>query len=138
MTIEHAVGSFSVMSTNSDLNRRGSDLQRCYSGYLIFRQLPAEVARQVADLVKEYPAFDVAERAIDIEYVGRDTSRVILRTLVRLARLIENADGEVRCHVEGDVGELWFEFYRIRDGRLFRQHAEVVRQPEHEVTEVSL
>jgi hypothetical protein len=125
-------------SKNLDLNRPGSDLQRSYSGHLIFGQLPAEVARQVADLVKEYPAFDVAPTAIEVEYIGRDTSGVILRTLVRLARLIENADGGVRCQIEGDGDELWFEFYRIREGRLFRQHAEVVRQPEHEVTEVSL
>jgi hypothetical protein len=85
-----------MMSSDNDLKRLGADLQRSYSGYLIFRPLPAEVARQVADLVKEYPAFDVAERAIEIEYIGRDTSRFIVRTLVRLAQLIQNAEGEVR------------------------------------------
>lgn len=127
-----------MTSANSDFKRPRSDVQRWYSGYLIVRPLPEEVVRQIIDLVKEYPAFDVTPTAIEIEYTGRDSSRFILRTLVRLARLIENADGEIRCQIDGDADELWFEFYRIREGRLFRQYAEVVRQPEHEVTEVSL
>jgi hypothetical protein len=131
-----------MKSADSDLNRPRSDVQRSYSAYLIVRPpLPEEVVRQVTDLVKEYPAFEVAATAtataIEIEYIGRDSSRFIVRTLARLARLIGNADGEVRCQIDGDADELWFEFYRIRDGRLFRQDAEVVRQPEYEVTEDS-
>ena len=94
--------------------------------------------RQVGDLVREFPGFEVTPTTLELEYKGRDSSRAIPRVLLRLAQLIENADGEIRCQVEGDSDQLWFEFYRIRDGRLFRQRAEAVRQPEHEVTEVAL
>ena len=126
------------MSTGRDLNRLGSDLQRWYSGYLVFRHVPEEVMQQIADLLREFPGFEVTPTALEIEYRGRDSSRAILRALLRLAGLIENAEGEVRCQVEGDSDQLWFEFYRIRHGRLLRQRAEIVRQTEHEVTEVAL
>jgi hypothetical protein len=126
------------MSIDSGFDQAGSDLQRWYSGYLLVERLPEDVVRQLADLAKEIPSFDVAPKAIELEYKGRDSSRVILRTLLRLARLIGNADGEVRCEVTGNTDQLWFEFYRIRDGRLFRRRGEVVRQPEQEVTEIAV
>ncbi|MCC7124600.1 MAG: hypothetical protein IT178_07115 [Acidobacteria bacterium] len=128
----------SLMSINSDLNRPESDLRCWYSGYLIVGHLSEGVTRKVADLVSEFPGFEVTSTAIELEYKGRDSSRAIVRALLRLARLIENADGEVRCQIEGDSDQLWFEFYWIRDRRLFRQRADVVRQPEREVTEVAL
>ena len=45
-----------------------------------------------------------------------------------------DAEGEMRCQVSGDVDELWFEFYRVRGGKLLRQAGKVVRGPEEEVT----
>lgn len=126
------------MSINSDLKPVGSDLQYWYSGYLIVRDRPEEITRHVADLLIDCPSFEVTSTAIELEYKGRDSGRAIPRALLRLARLIENADGEVRCQIEGDSDQLRFEFYRIRDGRLFRQPAELIRQPEREVTDVAL
>jgi hypothetical protein len=126
------------MSIDSRFDRPGSDLQRWYSGYLLIERLPEDVVRQLADLAKEVPSFEVTSKAIELEYKGRDSSGVILRTLLRLARLIRNANGEVRCEVTGNTDQLSFEFYRIRDGRLFRRLGEVVRQPEQEITESGL
>jgi hypothetical protein len=126
------------MSLDSNRGRDDSDLERWYDGYLVFEPVSPEVARQLAELGKGIPRFDVSGNAIELGYRGRDSSRMIVRTLIQLARLVKQADGEVSCQISGDVDELRFEFYRIRDGRLFRQRAEVVRQPEHEVTEATL
>ena len=131
-----ALGS-SLMSIDNRTTQRESDLERWYSGYLIVKDLSEDVGQRLADLAKDVPGFDVSSGAIELEYRGRDKSQIVVRTLLRIARLIRNADGEIRCQVSGDVDQLWFEFYRIREGRLFRQHAEVVRQPELEVTDLT-
>ena len=62
------------------------------------------------------PHLTVSDTAGEIEYEGRDSSRIVERTLLQLARIIRDADGEVRCEVSGDVDQLSFEFFRIRDG----------------------
>ena len=82
----------------------------------------------------------MGQNSIEIEYQGRDTSRVILRTLLELADVLQNANGEVRCQVENEMDDNQprFEFYRIRNGRLLRQFAELTRGEEVEVTKTDL
>ena len=123
------------MSTARQFDDRGPDLQRWYSGYLLVGRLTQEEFAHISELLKEVPAFDVGPAAIELEYKGRDSSRLIVRTLLGLARLIQHTEGEVRCEVSGDADQLWFEFYRIRDGRLFVQRGDVVRGPAREVTD---
>ena len=130
-----SVSGLDMTSLGNDGTRGESDLERWYSGYLIVKHVSEDIASRLADLAKEIPSLDVYSGRIELEYKGRDSSHFILRALVRLARLVENADGEIVCQVSGDADQLRFEFYRIRDGRLFRQYGEVVRQPEHEVTD---
>ena len=93
------------------------------------------MSRQLKELTKEVPFLVMSPRAIEVEYQGRDTSGIVVRVLLRLARLLGSAEGEVRCELAGDTDRLWFEFFRIRDGRLYRQRAQVTRQSEEEVTD---
>ena len=127
-----------MTSPDSRSDDRASDLQRWYSGYLIVKNLPSNVTREVAELAKEIPFLNATQTAIDVEYKGRDSSRVVVRALLRLARLIQNADGEVRCEVSGNTDQLWFEFFTVRDGRLYRQRGSVTRESEKEVTDRTL
>lgn len=60
------------------------------------------------------------------------SSRFVVRMLKQLANLIGDATGEVQ-RLTGDALEMWYGFYTIRGGRLFRQRGEVVRQQEDEV-----
>ena len=120
------------MSPNSGSDTGEPDLERHYSGYLILRSPSTHVLDQLGRLASEYQFVDVSHAAVEIEYRGRDTDRTVVRGLRRLAQLVQNADGEVRCEISGDTDQLWFEFYRIRDGRLYKQNAEVIRQPEEE------
>ena len=109
------------------------DLQRWYSGCLIVNRLSAEMVGEIEAIAKEIPAFDVSQTMIEVEFRGRDTNLAVVRALQGLARILQHADGEVRCEISGDVDQLRFEFFRIRGGRLFRQRGEVIRQPEEEV-----
>jgi hypothetical protein len=113
------------------------DIQRWYSGCLIVSGLSAEMVAEIEALGKDNPMFDVSQAMIEIEWRGRDTNLVVVRILQKLARIVRNAKGEVRCEIAGDVDQLWFEFFFIRDGRLFRQRGDVVRRPEEEVVEPS-
>ena len=110
------------------------DLQRQYNGlFWVKGGMSAEILQQVVALSKENPFFDVEPTMIEVEYTGRDTSRVVVRALRRLARIVGQADGEVQCQISGDVDQLWFEFFTIQDGRLFCQRGDVVRHPKEEV-----
>jgi hypothetical protein len=110
------------------------DLLRSYSGSLIMPALSHEALQKLATMAKGNPAFDVSSTMIEIKFTGRETNRLVERTLLQLAPVLGNVQGEVRCEVSGDIDQLWFEFFTIRNGRLFRQRGEIVRQPEEEVT----
>jgi hypothetical protein len=118
----------------------GGDLQRRYSGYLIVGPITEEVVlNRLTALAKVYPILDVSPTSVEIEYIGRDERSEVVRALLALAEIVKDAKGEIECEVSGDTDELWFEYYHIRDGRLFRQRAELRRLPdEEEVTERDL
>lgn len=122
------------MSSNEERDQNEPDLERWYSGYLLIERPSEDVARRLSEFARELPYFDVSPTAIELDYRGRDSSQFIVRGLLRLAQLVGTASGEIVCQVSGDADQLWFEFYRIRRERLFRQFGKVVRQPEDEVT----
>jgi hypothetical protein len=95
--------------------------------------MSAETLQRVEALSKERPFFDVYPKMIEVQYTGRDTSRVVVRALRQLARIVGQADGEVQCERSGDVDQHWFEFFTIQEGRLFCQRGDIVRQPKEEV-----
>ena len=97
-------------------------------------EISDQTLQQLATVLKESQAFNVSPRMIEVEFTGRGTNRVVERTLLQLAPILGNAQGEVRCEVSGDIDQLWFEFFTIRNGRLFRQRGEIVRAPQEEVT----
>jgi hypothetical protein len=111
-----------------------NDLQRSYDGYLHFHRVSQETIDRLIALGRESGIeLDVSATAIEFRFVGRDTNRFVVGVLQRIAEVIKDADGEIQCQVSGDTDQLSFEFYRIRGGRLFRQLADIVRQPEEEV-----
>lgn len=114
---------------------QSGDLRRHYSGYLRLEHPSESLTAQLQALVGHVPGFDVAPTWIEIEYEGRDSSRLVVRLLASIARLVRDATGEVRCEVSGDTDQWWFEFYRIRAGQLFVQRGDVVRRVEHAVVE---
>jgi hypothetical protein len=110
------------------------DVQRSYDGYLVFHGVSQETVDRLIVLGRESGIeLDVSATAMEFRFVGRDTNRFVVRILQRIADIIKEADGEIQCEVSKDT-ELSLEFYRIRGGRLFRQLADIVRQPEEEVS----
>jgi hypothetical protein len=133
--IERNAGRKGVKLKSTDrINASAPDTERWYSGYLAVDIDPDQTS-QLRSLIKDLPSFDVGANYLEVEYKGRDTSRMIVRTLIRVAQLVRRAKGEVRCQIEGDGDDLRFEFYRIEDGRLIRQLGKVNRGEETEVEE---
>jgi hypothetical protein len=104
------------------------DLQRSYSGHLRVASLALTQTEDILAIAQRYGVeLDVGTASLDVEYIGRDTNRFIVLMLVELAAVVGEADGEVECHVSGDTGQHWFEFFEIKNGQLYCQLAEVVR-----------
>ncbi len=106
------------------------DTHAKYHGVLGFGPIDQAIAERITEIhsmLEVYPASPTV--TLIVEYDGRDSARWFVTVLRRLAALVRDADGEISC-------EYWFgddppkyEFYTIREGRLFVQHAELVRGP---------
>ena len=106
------------------------DTHAKYDGVLGFGPIDEAVAERITEI---HPMFEVysasASVTLIVEYDGRDSARWFVSVLRRLAALIRDADGEISCEYWLGDGPPQYEFYTIREGRLFVQHAELVRGP---------
>ena len=111
-----------------------------YDGLIRFASLTARQQEQIRDVLQtaNFQAI-LTPTLMEVSYAGHDTGRHIVRLLCDVARIIVNADGEIVCSFSGDntlghnVSETEYEFYRIRDGKLYRQHGHIVRDESQEV-----
>lgn len=111
-----------------------SEAQRNYSGWLQVIVGPTE-REQLESLARNVGlALDIADGYIEFEYQGRDSNRFVVRFLVGVAKIIGDADGEIRCDTEPEEGDPVFEFYRIKGRKLIRQRGEIMRGPPETVT----
>ena len=107
-----------------------------YSASLMLPNLDTEAVHQVKQAAQELLAglaVSVGPHHLEFDYTGRDAGRKVVTFLRRVASLIGEADGEVECRLTTDTDETRYEFYTIRHSRLYRQEAELVRQPPAEV-----
>lgn len=107
-----------------------------YSASLMLPDLDAQKVHQLKQVAQELLAglaVSIGPHHMEFDYNGRDAGRKIVRFLCRIAPLIGEAKGEVECRLTTDTDEICFEFYTIQHSRLYRQEAELVRQPPAEV-----
>lgn len=105
-----------------------------YNASLVLPHLSVETVQQIQAEAKEILSeLLVNPDYLDFEYSGRDAGRKIVKFLCRIAPLIGTAKGEVECQIVTDTDERFLEFYSIRQGRLYKQEAEIVRMPPLEV-----
>jgi hypothetical protein len=107
---------------------------REYSGLLGVR-LTAEQSAAVKNAADEAGLeVDIAETYLELEYSGPDSNRFVVRLLQRLAEIVGNAEGEIKCEItsDGDTDPT-FEFYSFSGGKLHCQQAALVRGPKTRV-----
>jgi hypothetical protein len=108
-----------------------SEELREYDGILWPEKFDSHIRDQVRGIAAEVGLeVDTTDSAIEVRYLGRDTNRIVVNLLRRLAPILANADGEIRCEVETDEGaDPVFEFYSVSRGKLHLQKAKLVREP---------
>lgn len=108
---------------------------REYSGFLSLSEIPSSVRNEVQRAAGESGLeVDVGQAYIEFEYSGRDSNRFVVSFLSKLARIIQDADGEILCEQTFEGKDPLFEFYRIKGGCLFRQIGQLVRGAEEKVS----
>jgi hypothetical protein len=71
------------------------------------------------------------EDALEFEFVGRDLSDIVVFVFQETAKVLHNAEGEIRCQIDGDdKPDPEFRYYTIRDDILWEQHGIIVRSNE--------
>jgi len=106
-----------------------------YSVFFILPDLEEEAVQKIQQAAQETLGFDVSvgSHHLEFDYSGRDTGRKIVNFLCRVAPLIGSAAGEVECVLTTDGDERVFEFYAIKNFRLYREDAKLVKLPPVEV-----
>lgn len=99
-----------------------------YSCYMTFAPLSNEnLARAKRFITTSGLSVDLGVNYLEFDYTGRDTNRQVVRLLDALAPIIGDADGEALCTLNWEDRDASFEFYSIKNQRLLRQEARLVR-----------
>jgi hypothetical protein len=77
---------------------------------------------------------EIGNNYIEFDFEGRDSNQFVVEFLRTLAHAVETASGEFRCEVQVEKEDPLFEFFSIREGRLIRQRAVIVREKEEDIT----
>ncbi len=102
---------------------------RSYSGYFTFVGISGEQKDRLAWVLGETSfEIDLTDRTLEFEAVGRDEDRLVLKLFKRVARVVKNADGELRCEIDDESPDPHFEFFTINGGELLMQRGRIVRE----------
>lgn len=106
-----------------------------YSVFFTLSHLSDEAVQRVQQAAQNTLGFDVevSPRFLEFDYSGRDPGRKVVSFLCQAAPLIGTAEGEAECRITTDTDDSYLEFYFIKQGRLYKQEAKIVRMPPSEV-----
>ncbi|MBY0524787.1 MAG: hypothetical protein K2R98_15390 [Gemmataceae bacterium] len=106
-----------------------SDLYE-YDGYLTFSSLNDKQSEQAHAILRNSGLkVQLTSNSLELQYQGRDTGRWLLQLLAELAPLIHTASGEITCLPNIEGADPVYEFYEIREGKLYLQEGRIVRGP---------
>jgi hypothetical protein len=104
---------------------------RKYSGYFIFSEISNEQLDCIAKIFSdENFQVDLSRMSLEFESTGRDDDRLVLKLFKKVAHVLKNAEGELRCEVDDEHEDPHFEFLSIRQGALLLQRGRIVREKE--------
>ncbi|MCX4028569.1 hypothetical protein H0A36_14555 [Endozoicomonas sp. SM1973] len=102
-----------------------------YSSYLTFDNLSESQLSEISSLTDEYNfEVDFDHKFLEFNYSGRDTSLNVIKYFYKLATIVQNASGELVSEIVNDDGDNEFEFYKIKNGKLFFQSGKIIRGEE--------
>jgi len=100
-----------------------------YDAYLTFETLSAQQQAELnAVFAKRELQIELCGHTLTFEFEGRDVSDCVLFVFAEAARIVRNANGELRCEIDDDeFPDPHYSFFSLRDGRLWQQDAQLVR-----------
>jgi hypothetical protein len=105
-----------------------------YSGYSSFTHQDANMLHQIKQVAEEAGIeIDISPTTLEIDYVGRDHFRKIIRFLIHVAALLHQAEGEMEYLGRGDETVPMLEYLTIKNDCVYRQPCRIVRLPEERV-----
>ena len=109
---------------------------RCsYSGSITTTSLTSDVIETIQEAADDRAlTLDIGNNYIELEFDGRDSSQFVVDFLRIMAKAVGTASGEFRCEITANKQEPLYEFFKIRDSRLFRQRGLIVRESEEDIT----
>lgn len=104
---------------------------REYNGYFMFREISNDQFDCIANLFRDKNfEIDLSRRSLEFESTGRDDDRLVLNIFKEVAKVLKNAEGELRCEIDDEQDDPHFEFFSIKQGELILQRGRVIRDKE--------
>ena len=106
---------------------------KTYDGHFVFSKTSVEKNRDIQSIFDKHDLLaDIDLEAVEFEFAGRDFGDRIVYAFQEFARVIDSADGELRCEiVDDDDDEIdpRYIFFTIQDGLLWEQTGTIIRGP---------
>ena len=104
---------------------------REYNGYFMFETIGGEQMSQIARIfVEEDFEVDLSHKSLEFESTGRDDDRLVIKMFKEVAKVLFDAEGELRCEIDDEQDDPHFEFFSIKRGQLWLQRGHIVREVE--------
>lgn len=98
------------------------------TGYFNFNKLRQDDLDKIKKLNQSFNyELDYGDNYLEFYFSGKDTQSITVKYFYQLAKIINNADGELVCELTNDNNDTKFEYYTIKQGKLFFQTGEIVR-----------
>jgi hypothetical protein len=110
---------------------------RCsYSGSITITSLTPDILQTIQKAADDRAlTLDIGNNYIELEFEGRDSNQFVVDFLRILAKAVGTASGEFRCEITADRQDPLYEFFTIRDSKLFRQRGLIIRESEEDITD---
>lgn len=104
---------------------------RTYDGSFSFKMLSREKADHLDSLFHEAGIeADLALQSLDFSWMGQERDESIIKLFRAVAAAVIDAEGELRCEIDDDNVDPRFEFFTIKQGRLWLRRGSLVREVE--------
>ena len=102
-----------------------------YDAYLTFPQISTGQQEEIRQVIEEEGLeIDVFDNALEFRFEGRDLSDKVVEAFVKIASILKQAEGEIRCEIDDESQDPHYQFFTISESQLWRQSGEIVRSDE--------
>ncbi|PTY01028.1 hypothetical protein DB346_15610 [Verrucomicrobia bacterium LW23] len=103
-----------------------------FFGLLYYDELPDSELESLEEIFNDAgidASVSSTELDFDTEGLEHDEYTAVISVLKKVAKVVKEGEAEIKCEIGNDEeGDPRFEFYTIKEGKLWRQPAKIVRE----------